>query len=429
MIPDRVSRQSNAGVSRPTADRSPARTKKEAGLRRWHHKSRTGCTPCKSRRVKCDEHRPNCGNCTRLGIECEYFDTKCSKKHPRLLPNHDQTQNEAATSPAHSTQTNASIVSGRFISSQDLFSTGVRTRVERLLDLRLFHHYLQMTTQSTDFQITWAFWIVEEAVQSPHVMDALLGFSAFHLRRYAKSDQTLQEAAHKYMDRAIRHHREQIQIGFDEKNAVSIAAASALVSVYSSVNRSYLASGVGPQSPLHWFRSLEMGIQVLDQAQAFIHDWKMSQQFRGLTQLRQATMQTIPSDKFQFLLEYADTQETGNDDALLAYRQVLTLLSSLYSNLQHARPFFFFLKVPSKFVDLLAAKNSRALAILGYFFMVTKKCRAFWWMDGVPEQEFAAIMELLPSHWWPAMSWAVQEFEQSQAEGMGHPECRRIVVE
>lgn len=58
MIPDRVSRRSNAGVSRPTTGRSPARTKKETGLRRWHHKSRTGCTPCKSRRVKVSVHVP-----------------------------------------------------------------------------------------------------------------------------------------------------------------------------------------------------------------------------------------------------------------------------------------------------------------------------------------------------------------------------------
>ncbi|CAK7200909.1 hypothetical protein SEUCBS139899_003609 [Sporothrix eucalyptigena] len=37
-----------------------------------HRKSRNGCTKCKTRRVKCDEVRPVCSNCQRLGLECAW---------------------------------------------------------------------------------------------------------------------------------------------------------------------------------------------------------------------------------------------------------------------------------------------------------------------------------------------------------------------
>ena len=37
----------------------------------FHTKSRTGCQICRTRRVRCDETRPSCRNCTRLGFQCE----------------------------------------------------------------------------------------------------------------------------------------------------------------------------------------------------------------------------------------------------------------------------------------------------------------------------------------------------------------------
>lgn len=39
-------------------------------------RSRTGCWTCRTRKVKCDEGRPVCGQCSRLGHACDY--------HPRL---------------------------------------------------------------------------------------------------------------------------------------------------------------------------------------------------------------------------------------------------------------------------------------------------------------------------------------------------------
>ncbi|KAI1736630.1 hypothetical protein F4680DRAFT_252659 [Xylaria scruposa] len=43
--------------------------------RRSHTKSRLGCKECKRRKVKCDEQRPSCFNCTRHGMVCSFTPT------------------------------------------------------------------------------------------------------------------------------------------------------------------------------------------------------------------------------------------------------------------------------------------------------------------------------------------------------------------
>lgn len=47
---------------------SPNRPRKRPG----QTKSRTGCYACKRRKVKCNEHWPECDNCKRLKLDCVY---------------------------------------------------------------------------------------------------------------------------------------------------------------------------------------------------------------------------------------------------------------------------------------------------------------------------------------------------------------------
>lgn len=39
-------------------------------------RSLDGCATCRSRRVKCDETRPVCSNCQRLGLTCQGYETR-----------------------------------------------------------------------------------------------------------------------------------------------------------------------------------------------------------------------------------------------------------------------------------------------------------------------------------------------------------------
>lgn len=57
---------------------SDSEAKGKDGKRKFHKKSRYGCSTCKKRRVKCDENKPACNKCVNLKLECGYLidDTK-----------------------------------------------------------------------------------------------------------------------------------------------------------------------------------------------------------------------------------------------------------------------------------------------------------------------------------------------------------------
>ncbi|KAK0128959.1 hypothetical protein ONS95_000902 [Cadophora gregata] len=48
-----------------------------------HRRTRSGCYTCRSRRVKCDEHRPLCERCKKGGRECVYPETSTTAKASR----------------------------------------------------------------------------------------------------------------------------------------------------------------------------------------------------------------------------------------------------------------------------------------------------------------------------------------------------------
>ncbi|KAH7364077.1 fungal-specific transcription factor domain-containing protein [Rhexocercosporidium sp. MPI-PUGE-AT-0058] len=47
--------------------------KKKPGAPEPKRRSRTGCNPCKVRKVKCDERHPTCLNCERQNVKCDFY--------------------------------------------------------------------------------------------------------------------------------------------------------------------------------------------------------------------------------------------------------------------------------------------------------------------------------------------------------------------
>ncbi|EWC46065.1 hypothetical protein DRE_04639 [Drechslerella stenobrocha 248] len=52
-------------------------------MRRFHHKTRTGCRECKRKRRKCNEGKPSCGGCLKSGVHCSYEETIPPKVQPK----------------------------------------------------------------------------------------------------------------------------------------------------------------------------------------------------------------------------------------------------------------------------------------------------------------------------------------------------------
>ena len=52
---------------------TPGAIRRAANTKPKQRKSRTGCITCKAKRLKCDENKPACEQCTRKGLVCEGY--------------------------------------------------------------------------------------------------------------------------------------------------------------------------------------------------------------------------------------------------------------------------------------------------------------------------------------------------------------------
>ncbi|CAK9435750.1 uncharacterized protein LODBEIA_P04540 [Lodderomyces beijingensis] len=94
-IPASTSASTSATATATATAAALAKHKSSTGKRKFHQKSRHGCSTCKRRRVKCDEQKPLCRNCIKLKLDCGYKDevinrevmeppTKKQKKEKKL---------------------------------------------------------------------------------------------------------------------------------------------------------------------------------------------------------------------------------------------------------------------------------------------------------------------------------------------------------
>ncbi|KAF7555351.1 hypothetical protein G7Z17_g2220 [Cylindrodendrum hubeiense] len=414
---------------------APPRAESAGRMRRPHRKSRRGCRPCKASRIKCDENQPICSNCARKEVSCDYFETvrpatEEPKQLMRIIPLRRNNLQDAPPAPSHSRPSSREPLSPpsppsppsplglspAALASNCPSPVAIGTPADRLLELRLLHHYHTMSGLSHMSQRTWTLWTVEMAVASSSVMDAVLGFSAFHLRRLGDCDLLIRKASHKYMARAIRSHTEQLQTGLSQSNAAPMIAACALIMFHTTMNQDYLDAKAGPQLPLHWFYPFQSALSFL----RVIWPWLQHTSIDRMVWSRlgpdvlTAHLSTLEGpNTFDFLLDNMDPECLLDEETMIAYRQAVSRLSYVYSAPAYRGLLQFPVSVTPRFVQLLEAQDPRTLAIVGYFFLLVKLACVLWWVDGAADREFAAIMAFLPQDWWPMMGWAIDEFKWS----------------
>jgi hypothetical protein len=232
--------------------------------------------------VQCDEIRPACGNCVKHKVMCDFLPTTDfktprgldpvkipvlrSKYLTKLDPFDSQTStSSSALAPSLSSASLVHLPAPN--SSQSRYKGNMRaapnplpsidTPTDRLFELRLFNHYIQLTShdcsglEPPDWRKSniWAAWMAGLAPTDQTLMDALLGFSAFHLQAHSTPDPKINKASHVYMSRAIRGHAVQLRQGVKADNVEVMFATSTFVAFYSSMNLRFVEENDAP--PLH----------------------------------------------------------------------------------------------------------------------------------------------------------------------------------
>ncbi|KAK4170223.1 hypothetical protein QBC43DRAFT_224242 [Cladorrhinum sp. PSN259] len=425
--------------------------------RRSHKKSRAGCRRCKSRKIKCDEIHPRCGNCVKHGVACDF-------EHPEIIAE-IQAASTAASSPttpsaainfASPISTTASVSIGG--ASTPLCRPPPTPRISqttgpshRLLELRLMHQYTAMTCKTFTFtapvtEDIWKITVPSLAFSgSQHLADAILAVAALHLRSIAPNDQELVRASHAYMAASLAEYSAALAKGINHTNAESIFLTAALIAFQSTATRVFMkdeglsiGQGQGPQGavkqrtqpagcyaiPFSWFNSFQ-GVKAITAA-----SWQWLRASPVVTQVinSQAVLQldfrTGPETFFGHLLEGLDEElaemgrqsertvpGVGNRDQALPSAATAELISTTRQAYQHAiavinwahkiphkgAPLAFPATVSKRFIELLEERKPRALAILACFFALLKSLDNIWWLNGMARREVLGVVSMFNS--------------------------------
>ncbi|KAK6954736.1 hypothetical protein Daesc_004705 [Daldinia eschscholtzii] len=174
--------------------------------RRFHHKSRAGCTTCKAKKVKCDEKQP-CSYCAKRQLPCSLV--------PASLPG-SACRSESGTPE----------VVVRFYEEPSF----------TFADFGLFQHFIKSTSiAQADDSASIAVWretIPDLATQHPYLLHEVLAVAALHVRSTSPEQaRVLERIATEHQARAIPLFREALAASSAE-TALPLFACSCLFIPY-----------------------------------------------------------------------------------------------------------------------------------------------------------------------------------------------------
>ncbi|KAK6859761.1 hypothetical protein PG995_003397 [Apiospora arundinis] len=200
--------------------------------RRSHKKSRNGCKRCKSRKIKCDEVYPSCGNCVKHGVSCDFENSNFLTVPEISSPpgsyyysspansSHEWRRSSSVSwaAPSSKTSCGSSPITLYRQPSAPHQMLSPTSGTNRMLELRLLHHYTTSTYKHLSVmgpgsEAVWrervpqlAFASAEMALADSganFLMDVMLAVSALHLRTTSPNDHTLVRASHAYTAAAL----------------------------------------------------------------------------------------------------------------------------------------------------------------------------------------------------------------------------------
>ncbi|KAI0145343.1 hypothetical protein GGR57DRAFT_300853 [Xylariaceae sp. FL1272] len=375
--------------------------------RLYHTKSRTGCTRCRCRRVKCDETRPVCRNCHRHGVDCEYDRVAISLSSP-------PPRSTGSGSSTSSTQTPIpqAAVQGAAIPQHEYWK------------LRVFHNFAVCTSDTlpgshiSTVKDCWSVQVPVLALRHGSLLNGILAISALHLLSSEHSDDAgLCSYRAMSLDAALETHREALSLvdGRDTADAACFTSILLLVDSFASLRCRPL--GRPYQPPMQWLR-LTNGVRcVLESSgslvqttdttspgsiMAIITSYSQDRYLSG----RQST------GRFSHLLQPLPDETPCCHETLDAYRQAVSLLDSIQTAAESRQParalgrglMSFACLVPAQFLHLVEASEPRALVILSHLFALCAYARELWWVGDTPYREVLAIGASLP----PTMEFLVE---------------------
>ncbi|KAH6684841.1 hypothetical protein F5X68DRAFT_171241 [Plectosphaerella plurivora] len=393
--------------------------------RRSHKKSRNGCRTCKKRKIKCDESRPECDKCRNFGVPCDFLPPDA--RHLTSASSQEDGRRKPGR-PRGDWSVEALEALGN---KQDGLSPSVEGSTSLspafgIEEMMVFHHYLTVTAPTIGQPHIWADGAPLLAKQHPGIFDVMLSISAFHL---ARTD-ILQ--APKHLNFAEKHYAVAIKTASSMVAHVSINNAQAVYVITALISFTGFARGPKPgdlvlianDGSVAWL-SLLRGVRLI------IGQFGSSVIFSGIldpnarpkerpsgcscpfTDLQPRERRfdlNHPGWDWKKLLDKLSADVTaslGVQEASLFQAPIKSIVGC-FEQLVRPRPtsdenlvedfvsvMSWIWALDEAFIDALNVKERAALIILGFFGVLLKSIRGYWWLDGWGDHILRELRQML----------------------------------
>ncbi|KAI0198883.1 hypothetical protein F4808DRAFT_434122 [Astrocystis sublimbata] len=357
--------------------------------RRSHPKSRLGCRTCKSRKIKCDERKPACGNCVRHHVSCDFLETS-SLARPE--PSRNNTD------------------------FPDL----------NMGQLELLHNYTTSTyatlSENPVIRDFYRITVVQVGLECDYVMRSLLAVSSLQLAYYRP------HMREHYRSTAVYHHEIASRTAgnlirdLNDSTVGNLFLFSALTIFYAfgSPRRDGQSHLVGESDFPSWF-FLHQGTRALSELAGAQLDGPLAPIFQhGMNRWAAREVERpIMSPANQHLDRLQTAIYHSEPDAGLR-RIYITAISELRKSflcMECGRDqgyevtdiFVWVFQVGDDLVPLLREPTQSAVTILAFFCVLLRALKSQWWLNGWADYLMAKSYELLDREHRLWIQWPMEE--------------------
>ncbi|KAL1297376.1 hypothetical protein AAFC00_004916 [Neodothiora populina] len=418
-----------------------------------HRKSRTGCTTCKQRKIKCDERKPDCTACLRHRVKCTY-DISLPPRRDKIAAN---------SSSRGSTDASPNLVDSVTADpngSHEANLLDISGLQRKQLELFLLHRFISAVSltfpaaEDPELRYLYPRDAVELSFSFPFLQNTILAITALHTAVLRLSPQLNQDedeapstklpAAFQGMDFAQIHrfylnlalHQQRTELAsISNDNGEALTLASVMLAMIANRLLSPIDSEHSRENsyspPIQALYISQATGPIIQAAMPYISDQThLSRMIRwGRDKFSVVFSDTRPDGTstalglsvkppFSQLLEFEDAAEAedSDSDTVAAYAKTVTYVNELHSGVLRGdssrelcrSAMAFAPVVPRRFIGLLAEERPRALAIYAHYMALVKRVEQYWWFAGAAEREVFGVNSIMPDSWRWAMAWPLE---------------------
>ncbi|KAH8898878.1 hypothetical protein GQ53DRAFT_802337 [Thozetella sp. PMI_491] len=381
---------------------------REHRRRRQHTKDKLGCTPCKQKRVKCDQRLPTCLRCSRNQRECVYEEVPPTNEDlpasdpssSAHVPDEPPSGSSVPPDPLSVVQPSPSaLVTALADSGASALSPWVKqngTSVSNLL-----HHFSNNSATIMGQPIDPQLW--ELACRYEFMVSTMLAVSACHLRHYTVDGSRHRIAELGQMSAAIAKLTSALTLPLQKERADALLCTAVMlnaVTFASVVSHSVATSWVFDDSAdrLGWL-DLQLRFTKLEDATSEFREQSLLQPILDAGESKGPEAEGGEAEKAKQLPDTWKMLIGSEDDPNYSlYREPVMILAELRVAEPNCPNSFAYIglvkKWDERFRDLVFVKDLRALWIVGYWLGLIGRL-GIWWCARRVERDWTAVLRLL----------------------------------